>query len=158
MQCWMVILYISVTNANKFMTIQADFQRNKNNHPVWDLSNASNGKALILQEGRSLSLNFCLRRQTAVMVQDFRFSNGNRSETVLVNIDRILMGIFQTPASINRDWNNFMSTGQFPRIPRLQIGWHHITVFDCFLCFCLESIFNSMNSMFRKQTTIQTIY
>ena len=126
---WIVLICFKVNGGDaKIMTIQADFQRNKDNHPVWDLSHASNGKALILKQERSLSLNFCLRRNTAVMVQDFRFSNGNGSETVLVYIDQTLMGIFQTPASITRNWNQFMSTGQFPRIPRLSIGWHHITV------------------------------
>ena len=117
-----------ISSYGKVMTIEADFQRNKDNHPVWDLSHASNGKAIILRPGKSLSLNFCLRQSTAVMVNDFRFSNGNGSETVLVEIDHILMGIFQTPASYTGDWNNFMSTGQFPRVPRLSIGWHHITV------------------------------
>ena len=125
-------LVFMTTNA-KIMTIQADFQRNKDNHPVWDLSHASNGKALILKDGKSLSLNFCLRRSSAVMVHDFRFSNGNNSESVLVEIDHLLMGIFQTPASLDRDWNNFMSTGQFPRVPRLPIGWHHITVRETIL-------------------------
>ena len=123
-----VFCFALMTTYAKIITLQADFQRNKDNHPVWDLSHASNGKALILKEGKSLSLNFCLRRSTAVKVHDFRFSNGNHSEAVLVEIDHLLMGIFQTPASYDRDWNNFMSTGQFPRVPRLPIGWHHITV------------------------------
>lgn len=124
-----ILVYLGASSLDaKIMTLQADFQRNKDNHPVWDLSRASNGKALILHPDKSLSLNFCLRRSTAVMVHDFRFANGNRSETVLVEIDRILMGIFQTPSSLDGQWDNFMSTGQFPRIPRLPIGWHTITV------------------------------
>lgn len=133
-----ILVYLGASSLDaKIMTLQADFQRNKDNHPVWDLSRASNGKALILHPDKSLSLNFCLRRSTAVMVHDFRFANGNRSETVLVEIDRILMGIFQTPSSLDGQWDNFMSTGQFPRIPRLPIGWHTITVrlpFFHFIC------------------------
>lgn len=125
-------LTLCLANLNtieaKVMTMQADFKRNRDNHPVWDLSHASNGKAVILEPEQSLTLNFCLRKSSEVMVHDFRFSNGNNSETVIVSIDNAPMGIFETPRSENHDWNNFMSTGTFPRVPTLAIGWHTVKV------------------------------
>lgn len=112
----------------KLFKISADFQRNRENHPVWDLTNSSDGNAVILEPHKTLSVNFCLRTNSPVAVTDFRFSNGNGSEVVILEIDDIIMGMFQTPANKDHSWNLFLSTGRFPRAPILPIGWHKLTV------------------------------
>lgn len=112
----------------KLFKIQADYQRNRENHPVWDLTNSSDGNAVILEPHKTLSINFCLRTNSHVAVTDFRFSNGNGSEVVLLEIDEIVMGMFRSPANQEHSWNLFLSTGRFPRAPVLPIGWHKLTV------------------------------
>ncbi|KAL4230134.1 hypothetical protein ACF0H5_010519 [Mactra antiquata] len=120
-------MFISVASA-KLFTIQFDLQRNKENHPIWDLTNTSNGHALMLEPGKTLTHNFCLRTDSYVTVKDFRFSNGNRSEQVMLEIDRVLMGAFRTPTNPQHSWNLFLSTGRFPRVPLISIGWHRLVV------------------------------
>ena len=122
----MVVLF-GLTDA-KLFKVQADYQRNRENHPVWDLTNSSDGNAVILEPHKTLSINFCLRTSSPVAVTDLRFSNGNDSEVVLVEIDNIVMGMFRSPANMNHSWNLFLSTGRFPRAPVLPIGWHKLTV------------------------------
>ena len=117
----------------KVFTIQTNFQRNKDNHPVWDLPNASNGKALILQVPKMLSFNFCLRKRSQVAVHDIRFSNGNMSETVVVDIDGVPVGTFQTPTT--PDWNQFRSTGVLTGGSMMSLGWHYVTVIAVFITF-----------------------
>lgn len=112
----------------KLFTIQADYQRNRENHPVWDLTNSSDGNAVILEPHKTLAINFCLRTNSPVAVTDFRFSNGNGSEVVVVEIDEIVIGMFRSPSNKDHSWNLFLSTGRFPRAPVLPIGWHKLTV------------------------------
>lgn len=115
-------------SEGKLFKIQADYQRNRENHPVWDLTNSSDGNAVILEPHKTLSINFCLRTNSHVAVTDFRFSNGNGSEVVILEIDEIVMGMFRSPANKEHSWNLFLSTGRFPRAPVLPIGWHKLMV------------------------------
>jgi hypothetical protein len=112
----------------KLFVLQSDFHRSRENHPVWDLTNSSDGTAIILEPNKYMSINFCLRRRSTVRLTDFRFSNGNNSEIVQVKIDDILMGLFTSTTNPRRSWNVFLSTGPFPRVPALPIGWHKLTV------------------------------
>ncbi|KAK3599476.1 hypothetical protein CHS0354_006598 [Potamilus streckersoni] len=127
-QIFVIVLYLLVMTNGIVFRFEADYTRNKDNHDVWDLPNASDGKALILRNGEPLSLNFCLRTASMVEISNLRFSNGNKTDTVVVKIDEEAVGIFATPTSINSDWNNFMSTGRFPRRSFIDIGWHTIHI------------------------------
>ncbi|KAL3878992.1 hypothetical protein ACJMK2_031314 [Sinanodonta woodiana] len=127
-QILIIVLYLFVVTNGALFRLESDFTRNKDNHEVWDLPSASDGKALIIRKGEPLSLNFCLRTASVVQVSDLRFSNGNKTDIVLVKIDDEAVGIFATPAAINHDWNAFMSTGRFPRRSFIDIGWHIIHV------------------------------
>lgn len=118
---------LMITEAKVF-TLEADVQRNRENHPIWSLTNSSDGRATILETKKYISLNFCLRQRSTVRLTDFRFSNGNESEIVQVEIDNILMGLFMSPTNPSRSWNIFWSTGSFPRVPILDIGWHKLMV------------------------------
>lgn len=120
-------LTISAVQCKVFI-LQTDFQRNVENHPVWHLSNSSDGKVVILQPQTYIALNFCLRQTSAIRLNDLRFSNGNNSEIVEVEVDGILMGLFRSPADPNHSWNRFMSTGAFPKIPVLSTGWHKLVI------------------------------
>lgn len=125
--CIVFQIFYVIPEAKVFV-LQPDFKRNQENHPVWHLTNSSDGSAVILEPNKYISLNFCLRKSSTVRLTDFRFSNGNNSEVVQVEIDNILMGIFRSPKNPSRSWNIFWSTGSFPRVPLLAIGWHKITV------------------------------
>ena len=124
--CGTVLTILIAPHEAKVFTLETDFQRNKDNHPVWDLPNASNGKAIILQPKKTLTLNFCLRETSQVAIHDIRFSNGNMSETVVVDIDGVPMGTFQTPTT--PDWNQFRSTGYFTSVSMMSVGWHYVKV------------------------------
>ena len=118
---------------SKIFVLQSDFHRSRENHPVWDLTNSSDGTAVILEPNKYMSINFCLRRRSKVRLTDFRFSNGNNSEIVQVQIDDILMGLFTSTTNPRRSWNAFLSTGPFPRVPVLPIGWHKLTVSQTYI-------------------------
>lgn len=125
--CAVISLIICTVNA-KLFTIQFNDKRIRENHPIWDLTNTSNGKALMLESEKTLTYNFCLRTWSNITVKDFRFSNGNLSEKVVLNIDQHVMGSFWTPTNQQHSWNLFLSTGEFPRYYILPVGLHRLVV------------------------------
>lgn len=122
-----MLLHVSYVYAKVFI-LQADSHRNRENHPIWNLKNSSDGHALILETHKILSINFCLRQNSVVKVRDLRFSNGNNSDVVMVEIEGLVLGLFQTPTNANHSWNLFLSTGPFPSIRVLPNGWHQLLV------------------------------
>lgn len=124
---WLFLTVLTTAQCNVFI-LQMDFKRNSENHPVWHLSNASDGTAVILEPQKHISLNFCLRQASAVRLNDFRFSNGNNSDSVVVEIDDIPMGMFRSLVDPRHNWNRFLSTGPFPAVPLLSIGWHKLVI------------------------------
>ncbi|KAL3871298.1 hypothetical protein ACJMK2_039305 [Sinanodonta woodiana] len=104
--CQMLIIMYLIIMANGIVfRLEVDTGRTKTNHQILDLSNATNGKAVLLPIGEHLSLTFCLRTSSVVQVSDFRFSNGNVTDTVIVTIDDEIASIFATNKST--DWNIF---------------------------------------------------
>jgi len=131
MRVWIFVLILlavcKLSSAKQFF-IQGDAPRNKENHPIWRLRNTSDGNAVILEPNKKLSVNFCLRRDSTVQIRDLRFSNGNRSEVVLVEMDALGIAWFRSPVDPSHDWSNFLSTGPFGQPADLHIGWHTISV------------------------------
>ncbi|KAL3878998.1 hypothetical protein ACJMK2_031320 [Sinanodonta woodiana] len=95
-----------MTNG-KLIRLEAD----RVNHQVQSLSNATKGKAVLLQNGEHLSIFFCLRTASRVKFIDLRYSNGNEIDTVAIKLDAEIVGTFSTSISATSDWNTFMSTG-----------------------------------------------
>ncbi|KAL3871333.1 hypothetical protein ACJMK2_039340 [Sinanodonta woodiana] len=105
----LIIIYLIIMANGIVFRLEVDTGRTKTNHQILDLSNATNGKAVLLQNGEHLSLTFCLRTSSVVQVSDFRFSNGNETDTVIVTIDDEIASIFATNKST--DWNIFFYPG-----------------------------------------------
>ncbi|WAR00814.1 hypothetical protein MAR_025186 [Mya arenaria] len=132
MRIWIIslgLLAVMGPVMAKMFTIQGDTGRNRENHPIWSLRNASNGNAVILEPNKKLSINFCLRRESNITIRDFRFSNGNHSENVMIEVDRVNIYSFLSPEDPNHNWSRFWSTGNLNRRPLyLHMGWHTLSV------------------------------
>jgi hypothetical protein len=57
------------------------------NHEVRELSNASDGKGVMIKPGKPLTINFCIRVKSKVHLNNLRFSNFNQSALFRVSLD-----------------------------------------------------------------------
>ncbi|XP_063413665.1 uncharacterized protein LOC134696045 [Mytilus trossulus] len=120
----MVLINIAFT---KRITLQGLNKRSRTNHEVRDLSNASDGKGVMVTPGKPLTINFCLRVQSKVHLNNLRFSNFNTSALFRVSLDHgKWMGTYFAPPGDS--YNKFINTGLFPKQHEFESGWHVLKI------------------------------
>ncbi|KAK3099565.1 hypothetical protein FSP39_006340 [Pinctada imbricata] len=111
----------------KGLRLHALSTRAQAHHDVKTLSNATDGKAVVVKPGFPLSLNFCIRKKATVTLNNMRFSNFNVTTFVNVSLDHgTWMGTYYAPPQYN--WNRFFDTGRFPKKYEFESGWHVLKI------------------------------
>jgi hypothetical protein len=120
----MILLNNFVEHAySKRIILQGLDKRSITNHEVRELSNASDGKVVMIKPGKPLTINFCIRVKSKVHLNNLRFSNFNQSALFRVSLDHgKWMGTYFAPPG--NDLNTFIDTGRFPKQYEFESGWH----------------------------------
>ena len=120
------MLHSMSVNAKEIL-LHALSSRAQAHHDIKTLSNATDGKAVVVKPGEPLSINFCIRQRSNVTLNNMRFSNFNVSTFVNVSLDHgWWMGTYFSPP--NDDWNHFVDTGRFPKVYEFEPGWHVLKI------------------------------
>jgi hypothetical protein len=106
----MILLNNFVEHAySKRIILQGLDKRSITNHEVRELSNASDGKGVMIKPGKPLTINFCIRVKSKVHLNNLRFSNFNQSALFRVSLDHgKWMGTYFAPPG--NDLNTFIDT------------------------------------------------
>lgn len=92
--------------------------------------NASKLKTLLLYEGDSIALDFCLSSKTTVTVNGIRYSNDGVLDNVTLAMDGTYIGHFETRQFTwwGHQWNNFTDTGMIGKPQSMNPGNHVLNI------------------------------
>lgn len=116
-----IIMYVERARTVDF-NVDPSNLRPKENHRVLNFHNATGHKAVVVEQGMPLSINFCLRKRCAVTIENIRFLNLNSSAIIEVHVNRLPYGSYVSKPNLNHS-SIFMNTGNFSIIHDLE-GWN----------------------------------